>query len=50
MTMMSDDDNNDDNDYDDDNNECLSLLNMYLPCDDGSNLEEYHMYLPKVSR
>ena len=31
------------------NEQCLLLLNVYLPYDDGSNLEEYQMYLAKVS-
>ena len=36
------------------NEQCLSLLNVYLPYDDGSNLDgsnldEYQMYLAKVS-
>ena len=32
-----------------DDNRHMTLLNVYLPCDDGSNLEDYQMYLAKVS-
>ena len=32
-----------------DGNKHMTLLNVYLPCDDGSNLEDYQMYLAKVS-
>ena len=32
-----------------DDNRHMTLLNVYLPYDDGSNLEDYQMYLAKVS-
>ena len=27
----------------------ITLLNVHLPCDDGSNLEDYQIYLANVS-
>ena len=30
-------------------NKQITLLNTYLPCDDGGNVDDYRMYLAKIS-